>query len=117
MKIEVKMGKYIKRGVVLSQKGCVRSKGGQTAILIHWSTAQQTTKTIVGQRQRTTGIELPLFHCSEFWPIFKNILNRRNYKIMGLILILRNSELRHAVDHSENSGSGIAELQTSDSTL
>jgi hypothetical protein len=30
---------------------------------------------------------------------------------------LRNSELRHAVDYSENSGSGIAELRTSGSAL
>ncbi len=29
-----------------------------------------------------------------------------------LILILRNSKLQHAVDYSENSGSGIAELRT-----
>jgi hypothetical protein len=37
--------------------------------------------------------------------------------IMILILILRNSELWHAVDYSENSGSPIAELRAISSTL
>jgi hypothetical protein len=32
-----------------------------------------------------------------------------------MILMLRNSELQHAVDYSENSGNGIAELRTSGS--
>jgi hypothetical protein len=45
--------------------------------------------------------------------IFKNVSKRRNYQIMLLIpiliLILGNSELQHAVDHSENSGSRIAD--------
>ncbi len=34
-----------------------------------------------------------------------------------LILILRNSGLRHVVDYSENSDTGIAELRTSSSGL
>jgi hypothetical protein len=55
----------------------VPSIGGQTAILVHWSAgplpSMQTTEMLADQRQWTTEIELPLFPCSEFWPIKKNI--------------------------------------------
>jgi hypothetical protein len=90
-------------------------RGGQTAILFRWSTGLLPSRLvkIVDQCQRTTEIELLLLCCSEFWPILKKISNRRNYQIMGfiliLILILRDGELQHAVDYSENSGSRIAE--------
>jgi hypothetical protein len=59
----------------------VAIKGGPTAILVRWSAAQRTTEMLVDQqtgkitdrRQRTTEVELPLFRCSEFLPILKNI--------------------------------------------
>jgi hypothetical protein len=49
------------------------TKGGQTIFLVRWSAAQRTTEILADQRQRTTKTELPLFRCSEFWPILKNI--------------------------------------------
>jgi hypothetical protein len=74
-----------------------------------------------------------------FWPIFKNIYEKKLSNNRGLIPIpilmnsklwnsefrkselrnskLRNSWLRHALDYSENSGSRIAELRTSGSAL
>jgi hypothetical protein len=61
----------------------------------------------------------PQDNSQNFGQFFKNISNRRNYQLMRLILtlILRNSTLQHAVDYSENSNSGIAELLNSGRAL
>jgi hypothetical protein len=44
---------------------------------VRWSAAQRTSEMLADQRQRTTEIELPLFSCSEIWPIFKKYLKQK----------------------------------------
>jgi hypothetical protein len=93
------------------------------------SVAQRTTEMIADQQTgknsapalAATEMELPLFRCSAFFGLFLKIFQGEEMsKYWGLIPILilmnsklRNSELLHAVDYSENRGSGIAELRNS----